>query len=256
MKKVNMFGVQFDPLTMDEAVTAVLSMAKSRSEQCRYVVTPNLDHVVKLQEDKNFLRAYENATLVVADGKPVVLASRLLGKPLPEVIPGSDLVPALFSKAVRDKKSLRVFLLGAGAGVAERASAEIESKWGSAVTVVGVFSPALGFENKAEECREIIEKINYSAPDVLVLGLGAPKQELWISKNSPLIKAGVALCVGATIDFLAGEKKRAPVWVRNLALEWVYRVLQEPRRLAGRYAYDLIVFPGMFIVEYFKNSRK
>jgi len=247
--KLNIFGIAIDRLTLSEAVEQTLVTALHRSDTCKYVVTPNVDHIVKLQEDSVFMQSYQSAHAVYADGKPVVMVSALLGQRLPGVVPGSDLVPALFDEAVRLKQTLSVYLLGAAEGVGAQAASRIEHQWGPWVKVVGVLSPPLGFENDVAQCAKIVADINSKSPDVLVLGLGAPKQEIWIHQHHQCIRAGVALCVGATIDFLAGHKKRAPLWVRRLALEWVYRILQEPRRLARRYAYDIVVFPRILFKE-------
>jgi N-acetylglucosaminyldiphosphoundecaprenol N-acetyl-beta-D-mannosaminyltransferase len=212
----------------------------------------------------------------------------LLRRGIPERVPGSDLVPALF-EAVNSPNSnsrgtpgatgsasaagdfqlvagntgkasgthpaskqivpLRVFLLGAAAGVADRAAKNISERW-PAVHVVGTYSPPLGFEKDELENERILKCIAASQPDVLVVGLGAPKQELWVHAHRDRIAAPVALCVGATIDFLAGEKPRAPVWMRRVGLEWLQRLASEPRRLAGRYLRDAWVFPRLLWREF------
>jgi N-acetylglucosaminyldiphosphoundecaprenol N-acetyl-beta-D-mannosaminyltransferase len=128
--------------------------------------------------------------------------------------------------------------------VAERAAQKIQQRWPS-VKVVGTYSPPLGFEKDEAENQRIVTMVNAARPDLLVLGFGAPKQELWIAKHAAQLDAGCALCVGATIDFLAGEKRRAPLWMRRLRLEWLHRVATEPRRLFKRYARDAWVFPRL-----------
>jgi N-acetylglucosaminyldiphosphoundecaprenol N-acetyl-beta-D-mannosaminyltransferase len=117
------------------------------------------------------------------------------------------------------------------------------------VQVVGTYSPPLGFEKSNAENAKILKKIAAANPDILIVGLGAPKQELWVHKHRELLRAKAALCVGATIDFLAGEKKRAPRWVQAAKCEWLYRMLSEPRRLGKRYAHDAIVFPRILARE-------
>jgi N-acetylglucosaminyldiphosphoundecaprenol N-acetyl-beta-D-mannosaminyltransferase len=117
------------------------------------------------------------------------------------------------------------------------------------VDVVGCYSPPLGFENDAKENERILMLIREAAPDLLVLGLGAPKQELWMHRHRGEIAAKVALCVGATIDFLAGEKKRAPKWIQSLGLEWAHRMCSEPKRLVKRYARDAVIFPRLVLKE-------
>jgi N-acetylglucosaminyldiphosphoundecaprenol N-acetyl-beta-D-mannosaminyltransferase len=250
-RTVHLFGAHIAPLKMTEAVERILRWTQLR-ERCRYVVTPNVDHCVMLAENEAFRRAYDAAALVLADGFPVVLASRLLGKSLPERVTGADLVPALFQAATAERP-VSVYLLGAMPGVGEEAARRIRATWPH-VRVVGTYSPPLGFEKNAEENRAIIGRINAANPDLLVLGLGAPKQELWIHENAARIDARVALCVGATIDFLAGNKSRAPKWMGRCGLEWIHRVATEPKRLAKRYLRDAIQFPKLLWREWCTND--
>lgn len=241
--RVELFGTTIDVLQMREALGIIQSWAAAPFDRCRYVVTPNVDHTVLLQERQDLCAAYHDASLVLADGWPVVAASRLVGKPLPERVPGSDLVPMLLQAALPDRP-LRVFLLGAAPGVGERAARNILHEY-DGVDIVGVHSPPLGFEFDEDENRRILYLVEQTEPDVLVVGLGAPKQELWVHANQDRLKAKVALCVGATIDFLAGEKSRAPRWLQRIGLEWLHRMLSDPRRLVKRYVRDAWTFPGI-----------
>jgi len=233
---------------MEDAAERILSLTKRTGGPCEFVVTPNVDHVLILQNNEGLRRAYADAALVVADGWPVVLASQLLGQPLPERVPGSDVVPAVLG-AARGPKPLRVFLLGAGPGVAERAARRIHDRW-HGVRVTGVYSPPFGFEKDDAENEKILRLIAEAKPDLLLVGLGAPKQELWVHKNRNRIAASVALCIGATIDFIAGEKPRAPQWVQNIGFEWFHRMMSEPGRLLPRYAKNALVFPGIVVREW------
>ena len=171
---------------------------------------------------------------------------------MPERVAGSDLVPAVFD-AVDPQQPLRVFLLGAGPGVAERAAGIIEAKW-EGVKVVDTYSPPFGFEKDDAEQERILAKVEAAASDILVVGLGAPKQEVWVHKQRHRLASSVVLCVGATIDFLAGEKSRAPRWIQNLYMEWLYRLLSEPRRLFWRYLKDAWVFPQLVWREWRRMS--
>jgi len=259
----NLFGIQIDAIGMQGAVARIHRWLEDGSDSCHMVVTPNVDHIVQLQENAELRQAYQQASLVLADGWPVVTASRWLGKALPERVAGSDLVPAIFQAAqdrwagcsqdVARRPQLRVFLLGAAPGVADRAAARIQAQW-PAVQVVGTYSPPMGFEKRADENQLILAKVAAARPQVLVVGLGAPKQELWVARHQAEIDASVALCVGATIDFLAGEKRRAPAWMQRLRLEWLHRMLSEPRRLVKRYWHDARVFPSLVWREY-RQSR-
>ena len=244
--KRNLFGINIDAIGMEEAVGRLREWIADRSTQCRYVVTPNVDHAVLLQEHSGLRRSYRDANLILADGHPIVWASRLLRKPLPERVPGSELVPSLFEACNADPGGtrLRVFLLGAAPGVAARAAARMRRQWPN-VQTVGVYSPPPGFENDVEESNYILGRIALSRPDVLIVGLGAPKQEVWVHQHRHQIRAKAALCVGATIDFLAGEKRRAPKWMQRTGIEWLHRMCSEPQRLVKRYAKDAWVFPQL-----------
>lgn len=251
--RLELFGVDIDPLQMDEAVAQIFAWVADNDARCQFVVTPNVDHIVLLQNSESLRAAYHDAGMVLADGAPVLWSSRWLrpaGRVIPERVAGSDLVPALFA-AARSERPLRTFLLGAAPGVAERAAAKIEQRW-PAVDVVGVYSPPLGFEHNDAQNELIFEKIAAARPDVLVVGFGAPKQELWVHRHRQQLATKVALCVGATIDFLAEHRKRAPVWMQVAGLEWLYRVGTEPRRLAARYAKDALIFPQLVVREWWR----
>jgi N-acetylglucosaminyldiphosphoundecaprenol N-acetyl-beta-D-mannosaminyltransferase len=246
-----MFGMTIDALRMNEAIHQLLCWLDADRTRLKYLVTPNVDHVVNFQKNERFREAYAKADIVLVDGKPLLWASRLLGIDIPETIPGSDLVPALFDASARGG-SLTVYLLGAGPGVADRAATRISRRWPH-MEVIGTYSPPFGFENQEEENRKIIQQIRSRRPDLLIVGLGAPKQEIWVSEHANDIGAKVALCVGASIDFFAGERCRAPSWMRKVGLEWLHRMMTDPRRLVRRYFRDLMIFPGLVFREWLQN---
>lgn len=252
-QRVNLFGIQIDSCTLEDAVLKLQDVLRGSERTCQFVVTPNVDHLVQLREHRALQQAYQKASWVFADGKPVVAASRLLGRGLPTVVPGSDLVPALLQTSTQ-QSPLRYYLLGAAPGVAERASEKIKEEWPTA-QCVGFESPPLGFEKDPQANQEIIQRVNQAQPDLLVLGLGAPKQELWIAKHADALEAKLAVCAGATIDFLAGEKQRAPRWMRSLALEWFHRMASEPQRLLPRYAKDAWFFPQIVFRQWISQRR-
>ncbi|MFQ5730465.1 MAG: WecB/TagA/CpsF family glycosyltransferase [Planctomycetaceae bacterium] len=242
--RVRLFRIEIDALRMPQAVERVMGWVHGPDFRSHtYVVTPNADHAVMLSQNAELRAAYRNAGMVLADGMPVVLASRLLRRSLPERVTGADLLPALFS-AADDRRPLTVYLLGAGPGVGERAAENIRRRWPH-VRVVGTDSPPFGFDTDDGENAAILRRIETARPDVLVVGLGAPKQELWVAAHRDQIAAKVSLCVGATIDFLAGEVRRAPRWMQRCGLEWSYRLACEPRRLFKRYFRDARVFPRL-----------
>jgi N-acetylglucosaminyldiphosphoundecaprenol N-acetyl-beta-D-mannosaminyltransferase len=246
LPEISLFGMKIHAVTMSTAAQTVLSWCRDQHPGCRYVVTPNVDHAVMFQSRADLRQAYASASLVVADGAPLVAVARFLRRLLPERVAGSDLVPATFDQVSANtaNQTLRVFLLGAAPGVADRAGKEIHRRWKN-VKVVGTYSPPLGFENDAQENQRILAMIADAQPDMLLVGLGAPKQELWVERHAPHLQARVALCVGATIDFLAGEKLRSPLWMRRMGLEWFHRLCSEPSRLAKRYLRDAWIFPRL-----------
>ena len=207
----------------------------------RFVVTPNVDHAVLFHQRTDVRAAYSDASLVVADGTPLVWAARLLKQPLPERVAGSDLVPQLFASA---ETPLRVFLLGAEPGVAELAALQISNQWPK-VHIVGTYSPPIGFERDPVENGRVFDVVADASPDLVIVGLGAPKQEIWVHRHHRQLQAKVVICAGATIDFLAGHRRRSPVWMRRVGLEWLHRLCNEPRRLASRYLRDAWVFPQL-----------
>lgn len=205
------------------------------------LITPNLDHLIKLQKDKDFYECYKEAEWVVCDSNILRLFSKMLKKPFVEAIPGSSFFTSyyLFHK---DDANCKIFLLGAKEGVAAKAMERINRKVGRNI-VIGAHSPSFGFEKKDKECNDIVDIINKSGANVVLVGVGAPKQEKWIMKNKgrmPNVKLWMAL--GATIDFEAGNIKRAPKIFQELAMEWFYRFLMEPRRMFRRYFIDDMQF--------------
>jgi len=206
-----------------------------------FLVTPNVDHLVKLQKDHDFYKVYQNADWVVCDSKIVALGLKFLGTPIKEVIPGSSFFTEYYFYH-KDNEDVKIFLLGAAEGVAEKAMQNINDKVKRKI-VVGVHSPSFGFEKNEEECNNIIEKINTTDATVLVVGVGAPKQEKWIHKyKDEFTHIKLFMPLGATIDFEAGNVKRAPKIFQVLALEWFYRMCVDPKRLVKRYLVDDMSF--------------
>jgi exopolysaccharide biosynthesis WecB/TagA/CpsF family protein len=243
--RVSLFGMNIDRVDLRQATERVLAWcSEPATSTCRYVVTPNVDHAVLLTHHTGLRKAYASAAMVLADGAPIVAASKILGRALPERVAGSDLVPSLLRAADGRQRPLRVFLLGAGPGVAQRAAINIQRQY-PGVQVVGTHCPPLGFEHDSAANQAAIDAVGAAKPDMVIIGLGAPKQELWIEQVQHVLAARVAVCAGATIDFLAGEKRRSPLWMQRLGLEWLHRLSTEPRRLARRYFRDAVVFPRL-----------
>lgn len=240
--RYRLWSIDIDPLTMNEAVSRISGWVDSGARDCKWVVTPNVDHVVQLHRNPVLLPIYRDANLTLADGWPLVTMSRLYSKPLPERVPGSDLLPSVCDEFQSRSTPLRLFLLGGMPGVPERAAENIHQNW-SHVRVVGTASPKPGFERDQQFNQELCGQINDSQPDIIVVGLGFPKQERWLATHQSSLDVPVAVGVGATIDFLAGEQTRAPKWIQAIKMEWFFRMITDPRRLAARYAIDAAFFP-------------
>jgi N-acetylglucosaminyldiphosphoundecaprenol N-acetyl-beta-D-mannosaminyltransferase len=252
--RVQLFGMGIHVVNEREVIEELERWIAAPFEAMRYVVTPNVQHTMVFQEHADFREAYSRASLVIADGLPLVVSSRLFGTPLPERVAGSDLLPLLFERT-SPERSPSVFLLGAGPGVGERAAAEVRRRW-QHVRIAGTYSPPFGFERDDAENARILELVCAAEPDVLVVGLGAPKQELWTHRFRDQIRAKVALCIGGSIDFLAGTKARAPNWMRRVGLEWVHRAATEPKRLGPRYAEHAVRFPMLVLRELYASRRR
>lgn len=232
MKKVKVLNLEIDNISKSE----FLSRLKSG-----VVFTPNVDHLIKLQKDSEFLQAYSISDYRLCDSQIVLYAAKFLGTPIKEKISGSDLFPA-FYEYHKHNEDINIFLLGAEAGVAYRAQNKINARIGRDI-IVGCYSPPFGFENNPEECQRIVDIIHNSRATVLVIGVGAPKQEKWIYKyKQKLPQIQIFMALGATIDFEAGNVQRAPQWMSKVGLEWLFRLLCEPKRLWKRYLVDDIPF--------------
>lgn len=233
MQQVNILNVAIDNLSSQELL-----------EKLKYggvVVTPNVDHLIKLQKDAEFQDVYNNADYKVCDSQIVKMMSNLLGTPIREKLSGSDLFPAFYNHYKHDE-TVKIFLLGAAEGVAYKAQQQINAKVGRKI-VVGSYSPSYGFEKNPEECEKILEIITQSGATVVAVGLGAPKQEKWIHKyRKRLPNVKVFLAIGATIDFEAGHRPRSPQWMSDLGVEWAFRLLSEPKRLWKRYLVEDLPF--------------
>ena len=166
---------------------------------------------------------------------PLIWISKLIKNPIKEKVSGSDLFPEVCKSAA--DKGYKVFLLGAAEGVAAKAAENLKEKY-KGLNVVGTYSPSYGFEKKEDEIQEIIKMINEVKPDILAVGLGAPKQEKFLYNYRKQLNVPVALAIGASIDFEAGNIDRAPEWMQNSGLEWFYRLCKEPKRMFKRYLID------------------
>jgi len=227
---VELNGVKLHAVTESQVISHILS--ELNADRGGVVVTPNLDHLRRYLHDLSFGALIAEADLVVADGMPLVWASRLQGTPLPERIPGSTLISTLSAAAGTQGRS--IFLLGGDVGTAEGAAAALKKKYPSCI-IVGTHFPPFGFQENFQQMSVIIQALSDTKPDIVYVALGSPKQEKLIARLRPVLPDAWWIGVGNSFSFLAGHVKRAPVWMQRTGLEWVHRLMQEPRRLFRRY---------------------
>ena len=237
MERIKILNVALDNISQDE----LLKQLKRG-----VLVTPNVDQIVKMQSDREYYDIVRKAEWSVCDSQILYLCTKIAGKPLPEAIPGSSFFPAYYEYHKNDE-NCKIFLLGAMDGVAQKTMERINNKVGRQM-VVGAYSPSYGFEKKQDENEKIYRLINESGANVVLVGVGCPKQEKWIDKHKAQMPGvDVWMALGATIDFEAGNVKRAPMIWRKLYMEWFYRFLQEPRRMYKRYFVDDPIFFWYFL---------
>jgi N-acetylglucosaminyldiphosphoundecaprenol N-acetyl-beta-D-mannosaminyltransferase len=224
------WGVPFASLTLVEAVAAVGELIEAGKPN--YFITANTHYAMLTAEDPDLSSINQQAAFIVADGAPLVWASRWQGSPLPERVAGSDLIFELCAKAAYE--GYRVFLLGGAPGVAEDAAQRLQVRYPK-LHIVGTGCPPYR-ELTSEEQAELIARVRSARPDLLIVAYTMPKGERWLAENLAALGVPVAVNVGAAIDFAAGRVRRAPRWMQAAGLEWAFRLALEPRRLFARYA--------------------
>jgi len=228
-------GVGFSDITIGQAVERASDLMKDGGKA--YIATPNPEIVWMCRRNEALRAAINGAEPVLADGIGIILGARILGTPLQGGrIPGIDFAAALFRKMAETGGS--VFLFGAKPGVADEAGAKLTADYPG--LVIAGAADGYSFEDTS-----IIEKINTAAPDLLLVCLGAPKQELWMADNADRLNVPLCVGLGGSLDVFAGKVRRAPVLFQKLGLEWLYRLIREPRRLKRSLKLPLFVFAVM-----------
>lgn len=230
MEKQQLLNTYISNVTMEETILSIENMIHDGGRH--YIVAVNVDVMMKIEKDSYLKEITDNADMVLVDGKPLVWIAKWHGHPVKAKISGSDLVPVLCSRAA--ERGYTVFILGGKEGIAALAKERLEKKLPN-IRIVGIYAPPLGFEQNERELQKINHLINAVHPDLLIACFGCPKQEKWIYENYHKYDAKVSICAGATVDFLAGNVRRAPEWMSEHGLEWLYRFFQEPRRMFRRY---------------------
>lgn len=234
-------GVTINVSSLSEAVTSIVDAVEQGDNFS--VCTLNLDHVVQLQQKPDFRAAYRRARFVTADGFPIVVLSRLLGVPISRTA-GADLVEPLCAAA--SKKGMPIFLFGSDTSTLETCADELKRRY-EGLEVAGVFAPGRNFHAYSTEADEAIERIRASGAKLCFLALSAPKQEVFSSRCLDELNGTGFLCIGASLDFIAGTQVRAPMFAQKAGLEWAWRMINDPGRLAPRYARCAAAVPRLLV---------
>ena len=235
-EKIDVLGVAFDNLSMDEAVETAYEMQKEH--RGAYVVTPNPEIVMLCRENPAAAEAVAAADLTIPDGIGVIYGARILKTPLKEKVPGCDFTLKLLDRMQPEGRS--VFLFGSKPGIAEQAEENLKQQF-PGVKFVGTN------DGYFSDDAPIIEKINAAAPDLLLVCLGAPKQEIWMHENSKKLNVGLMIGAGGSLDVFAGVAERAPEGWQKAGLEWLYRLLREPKRIGRMMSIPKFMFQILFM---------
>jgi len=221
-KLIKILDVNIDRVNMQQAVERLRKLTTDQS-QPSLVVTPNSEMLAMAAEDKELAAVLNSADLATADGIGVVIASRILGEPLEERVAGFDLISTLFKEF--EQEDINFYFLGSKPGIVDQAAANLKERYPD-LNISGYHHGYLDRESQ----QKVIEEINSQKVDLLLVGMGVPLQEKFLDSNLEKLKVGAAVTVGGSFDVLAGEVNRAPLWMQKAALEWFYRLLQEPSR--------------------------
>ena len=245
-KIIDFLGIRLNNMTATEILEHIDYCIK-RGTPCQ-VVGLNVDQAIRVIEDEYSHRIFSNAELVFTDGKPIVWMAKWLKRPIVEKVSGPDLMMLLCERAAQ--KKYKIFLLGCAEGVAANAAKKLENEF-PGLECVGTYSPPFGFEKDEEEIEKINIMLRESGADQLFVGMGSPKQDIFIYENMNKYQIPVSYSMGAALDFIGGSVKRAPKWMSDMGLEWFHRMLQNPKRLMKRYLIE-----DQKIIKYYCNFRK
>jgi len=227
---VNILGVNINNISLYEATEIILLRAINK--EIGYVVTPNVDHIVRLNNNTKLKNIYNNAFIAVADGMPLVWMSRLIGKPLKERVTGVDLFESICKHSISYKS--RLYFIGGELGAAEGSVIKLEERF-PGIQVVGAACPPFEFELDSKLNDQFIKEIRSSRPDILFVGLGSPRQEVWLAQNLKATGASVGMGIGVSFSYTAGILARSPAFLQSCGLEWMWRLIHEPKKLWYRY---------------------
>ena len=245
-KVIDFLGIRINNMTAKEILDHVDYCIEQKTP-C-HIVGVNVDQAIRVIEDTYSHEIFDNAEIVFTDGQPIIWMSKCLKRPIVEKVSGPDLMLLLCERAAQ--KNYKIFLLGCAEGVAANAAKKLELDY-PGLQCVGTYSPPFGFENDKAEMKKILSMLKSSGADQLFVGMGSPKQDIFIYENMKEYQIPVSYSMGAAIDFIGGSVKRAPKWMSNCGLEWFHRFLQNPKRLYKRYFVD-----DRRILKYYAAFRK
>lgn len=249
--RIPFMGIYIDNMDANEIFDHVVECVEKKTPV--HIVGVNVDQIVTVNKNATSMKIFHNAELVFVDGKPIQWMCSLLGRKVKARITGPDLMEYICKKGAA--MGLNIYLLGAGPGVAMRCGEILEQKY-PGIHAVGYYSPPFGFQNDQEEMKKINNMLKESGADLLFVGMGSPKQDIFIYENMAQYCIPVSFSMGAALDFIAGNVKRAPRWMVHCGFEWLHRISQNPKRLWRRYLVtDMVIIP-MFIKEIFKKYPK
>ncbi|WP_322049998.1 WecB/TagA/CpsF family glycosyltransferase [Paraburkholderia bannensis] len=234
LPRIALFGLDIAAVSFDTALDALCDAASQRDGRARVAVTPNVDHLVRLDRQPELKTLYRTADFLFADGMPVVWASRLFGMPLPGRVTGADLLPGLCERARLN--GWKVVVVGGQPGHEQSLIDGIAHYYPG--LDMQVIAPSMNFDPTGAEGDAIAQRVREAAPDLVFVCIGMPKQERWALRHAGSMPGGLMLCAGAAIEFAAGLQKRAPAWMQRSGVEWCWRIMQDPARLWRRYLVD------------------
>ncbi|MBE0363254.1 hypothetical protein PULV_a3880 [Pseudoalteromonas ulvae UL12] len=242
MSFTNVFDVAFSKFEIHSFTSEILKNKFNK----KIIVTPNVDHIVRLNKDANFRDIYLAADIFVNDSRILKFLSKLIRKPINSLIPGSDLTAFLFDKIATEYKGVKVAVIGGEESVITKIKAKYQ------IHNIPHYNPPMGFHTDEAELQKCIDLCKSADADIIFLAVGSPKQEIVAARLRNENVNGCYLCIGASLLFLAGEEKRAPLFIQKIHCEWLFRLLQSPRRLAKRYLVDGLRIIPICIKEYFR----
>jgi N-acetylglucosaminyldiphosphoundecaprenol N-acetyl-beta-D-mannosaminyltransferase len=245
-KVINLLGIRINNMTADEIIAHV-DKCIERRKPCHFVGI-NVDQALRVIEDDYSKKIFYDAELVFTDGKPIIWMSKRLNRPIIDKVSGPDLMLMLCKQAA--KKGYKIFLLGARPGVAAKGAESLKNNY-PGLQIAGTYSPPPGFEKDSAEMEKIISILRESGADQLFVGMGSPKQDIFIYENKEKYQIPVSFSMGAAIDFIGGSVKRAPKWMSDVGLEWFHRFIYNPKRLFRRYFID-----DRRILKFYRDFKK